>query len=267
MGVIELPIPVRLNGKTYKGAELKGRLIASILADTYKVVEQGEIYKAIQVFLSGAIDNIDGEKDPQAVKQIVGAMSFKSAFYLSVQALLQGEADDGVEGMYECPRCHTKKICAYHKDPDLDTRDFIGDLEVKMAGEKEEVDFTLKYPVEIRDNDGNGELIEKLKFRFPSLNDCDMASGKTGRSDKVRLQFAIYVQALLEVNGNKVDRKYKTSFGRTIFERMDHEDLTELGAQMDEFGLVTTIKKICSKCDKEFEVEVNTANFFVSALR
>jgi hypothetical protein len=264
MGAIRLPIPI-FSEKIFEEVTIR-RLVAGVLADTHRIVEKGDIYKAIQTFVAGGIESIGDITDRPSINSLVGKMPFKSAYYLATKIIFLDEKDDGVEGYYPCPRCNEPKICEAGED--RDTRDFISDLKINyMEGKDNLFTVELDNPVEIKDESGGEEGILKLALHYPTLNDCSAAFNRAGDKDKGRLQFQIYVQALEQVNDNEVDRKYKNSLGMFIFEKMDRKDIRKISDKCEEFGMKTEATKICNKCQKEFVVEINTANFFGSALR
>ena len=265
---IRLPIPITFDGKTYREASLKS-IKASVIADANKVVQRGDTYKAIQIFLTGCLESIEDVTDRHTISGLVGNMPYKTAWYLAIKAIMADEKDDGVEGMYPCPRCGEKKVCEYDKDEDLDTRDYLSQLGVhyKEDEDKDGLEFDLEKPVQILDVDKNVRTIEKLEMAFPTLNHCSRAFGKVGDKDTIRMQFAVYTQALKKVDGEEVDNRFRNSFGIHIFGEMERRDIMKIGDEVDKYGLETEIEKICNKCGKEFKANINTSNFFVSALR
>lgn len=263
---LKLPIPINFEETIYEIVETKS-VLTSVIADTNKVIQRGDNYKAMQTYIAGGIEKIGDVTDKTRIFDLCGMMPYKSAWLVAVRLIMQDEKDDGVEGMYPCPRCGEKKICEFNEDPELDTRDYLGDLKVDYEKTNGLIPFKLETPVIITDEDKNEEVVETIEMEFPTLNHCSQAFSKVGDRDDIRLQIAVYVQALKKVNGIEVDRKFKASFGMAIYERMNHSDLKKLVKEIDKYGLHTRISKSCNKCGKEFEVEINSANFFVSALR
>jgi hypothetical protein len=267
MGVIKIPIPIMHNGKMVDEVVMKP-LLAGIIADTSKIMEKGDGYKGIQTLVSGGIEKIGETTSRQDIYEIVGKLPYQSAFYLAVKIVMQDEKDDGVEGFYPCPRCNEPKICEFNENPDIDSRDHLSDLEIKvMEDVVTSFKISLNNPIEIKDIDNNDMPILTLEFGFPTLNDCSMAFNKVGEKDKVRLQLQAYIQALKKINDIEVDNRWKNRYGMKMFEEMDRNDIKQISDKTTEFGLQTKMNKICNKCGKEFVIEVNTANFFVSALR
>ena len=266
MGAIKLPIPVMFNGKILRDVSIKS-IKTSVVADTSRVAQKGDTYRAIQIFVAGGLESIGDITDRQTIMNAVGCMPYKSAWYLSVKTIMQDEKDDGVEGLYVCPRCGEKKVCEFNEESQLDTRDFITDLKIKyLESDNLSIKYDLESPIIIKDEDGRSEEISSLEFEYPTLNHCSQAFNKQGNKDEIRLQLAVYVEALTKVNEQEIDRKFKSSFGMLLFEQMSRTDIQKLSALIDKFGMETKVRKICNKCGKEWDVNLNTANFFGSAL-
>ena len=266
MGAIKLPIPIFSNGKEYREVSLKP-LQAGVIADTNRVVEKGDTYKAMQTFIAGCVESIGDITDKVAITALIGQMSYQSAHFVAVKIVFHDEKDDGVEGYYKCPRCGEPKVCEYNENPDLDTRDFLSDLPVKFLGEGKDFSVELDNPIEIKNADEGMDIVMKLRARYPTLNDCSMAFSRVGEKDKVRLQFQIYIQSLVAVNDIEVDNKYRNNFGMFVFDHMDRKDIKKFADACEEYGIKTEIAKVCNKCQKDFKVQVNTSNFFVSSLQ
>ena len=268
MGVIRLPIPILTEGNRIRDVETKSKVVTSVIADTTKVMEKGDNYRGIQTFIAGGLEKIGSVSDKQGIYALVGKMAYKSAWLVAVKLLMQDEKDDGVEGLYICPRCQEKKVCEFNEDKELDTRDYLSDLVVRYMedGDPSTVVHKLESPVSLIDEDKNEQIIEKLELDFPTLNHCSKAFGKYGDRDEIRLQLAVFVQALRKVNDDEVDDKFKTMFGMYIFEHMDKNDTREITKKTEIYGLDTRVQKSCNKCGKKFEVNLSTANFFVGAL-
>ena len=267
MGTIVLPIPIFLNEKEYREIEIRN-VNAGIIADANRFIQKGDSYRGIQTFIAGCTERIGDITDKQAIFSMIGFMPFKSASWVSIQIIFLDEKDDGVEGMYPCPRCGEKKICEFNEDENLDTRDYLKDLPLKvMKDKKSTFEIELKKSIFIKDQDQGSEEVKSLEIYYPTLNHCSMALNKIGDKDHVRLQLQIYIQALKSVNDQEIDNRYKNNFGSFIFESIGSEDIKQIGDLVDQFGLETGIKKVCTACGKEWVVNINTSNFFVSALR
>lgn len=265
MGEMKLPIPAKFNGKTYSEVSTR-KMKTSVIADTNKVVGKGDNYRAIQTLVAGGLERIGDITDRQTIQNAVGYFPYKSAFLLAVNLIMVDEKDDGVEGMYECPRCGQKKICEYNEDEQLDSRDFIHNLKIKYLEDSSTIKYELVNPISIKDEDGRSEDIINIEMDYPILNHCSQAFNKVGSKDEIRLQLAIYVEALIKVNDTEIDKKFKSSFGMIIFENMERNDIQNLTALTEKYGLNQKVRKICNKCGKEWDVSLNTANFFGSAL-
>ena len=102
-----------------------------------------------------------------------------------------------------------------------------------------------------------------------SIADAISGSRKSDKSDKLRTQFAIYTEALVDINGSPVDSQWKNRYGALFFDRLDPEgDLLTITNKVNEFGMEKRVLRICKECGKEWRSIINTSNFFDSeALR
>jgi|WetSurMetagenome_2_1015567.scaffolds.fasta_scaffold11018_6 hypothetical protein len=256
----KLPIPAKYGGELITEIEIKN-FNAEVLADTKKSLDSGNGYKAIQTFITGCVEKAGNVSEKASIREIVGNMPFATADLLTMEILFQKQEDDGIEGYYPCPRCGEVKIC--EKTDGQDTRDHYLELEINTTEETGFV-YHLTEPVEINADD-ESEIITEIGFEYSTLNQCSVALEKIGIKDTVRLQLAILLESIQTVNGREVDKKWKNRYGNILMGRMS-TDLKYINDKMTEFGLKTKVKKNCLKCGKEFEVSLNTANFFASAL-
>jgi hypothetical protein len=117
-----------------------------------------------------------------------------------------------------------------------------------------------------------GEIIEEItsySVKQPTLEDCMNAYARKGMKDQVRLQFAILSEALITINGNKIDKAWKNNFGMTLFEKIRDvkNDIGNVTEQLNQYGINPYLKRCCKKCGKEWEAFINTSSFFASGLR
>jgi hypothetical protein len=265
MRVFTMPIPTIYKDVVYNKFQLRD-ITSGLLADVQKVIETGDTYKGLGCFAAGVISQINDNSDRADIKAAVNYMPYKTVEKVLIQALLQNDADDGVEGYYECPRCGAAKTSEYNSDPNLDTRDHISDLAIKET-DKTGFEYVLNKPVEIKNGDETIEVVSKLEFQYPTLNHCSIALNKVGLKDTVRMQLQVLIEAIIKVNGHDADKSWKNNYGSFVFDRLEKRDILEINRLVNEFGYNPNKIKQCLKCKKEFEVTLNTANFFVSALQ
>ena len=256
---MKLPIPVLNNGTKISEAEIKS-YNAGVIADTQKVAESGDSYRALETFISGCLETL-GDLSGSDLRAAVKNMPYKTAEYLSTKIIV-ADKDDAVEGVYECPRCGNQ--ITTENDPEHFTADRISDLDVTYT---EDTFFSigLKKPVKLPVTDEPIAEVQTIEMDYPTLNQCSLALNKVGRGDKIRLQIAIYVEALRKVNAIEVDKKWKSRWGMILFERMS-DDLRAIGDKANAYGLQTELEKNCLKCGKKFKTNITTSNFFASAL-
>lgn len=272
--MIEFPIPIVHNGTRYTKCDVVAPKTSAI-ADTERESHKN-IYSAMHVFISGGISAIYAEEgqtveDPIQIKNICRRMPYKTAEFVSLQIVLEIDPDDGFEGVYGCPRCGHKQIAEY--EDGADSRDHLSDMETRYMGSGEPAfDITVDPPLEIKDK-STGEVIEavtSLRMEYPTLGTCIAASGKYGASGGLRQQFAFYVDSLLQINGEEVDQKTRAQWGMYIFENLrtgKQGPLAQVGREMRRYGMDQTIQKTCPSCGKVWWADVDTSNFFGSALR
>jgi hypothetical protein len=267
---MRLPIPIFYSDMIYTDIEIESPR-AGVLADVRKVADNGCWFSAIHVLISGCVVQLSGSEDvveKSRIKAICKHMPYRSAEYIGLKCILQISPDDGFEGVYTCPRCGNQTITEYIKQEDevIDTRDFVSDLEViYYDGEENDIYISLNDPVTIK---SKGEIIIEIasfNLHFPTLNECMIAELRYGHDNMTRTQFGIYVEALEMVNGSATDAKWKNNFGMLLFENM--KEFVKLNKTMSEYGMKSVIEKRCIKCGKLWNAEVNTTNFFESALR
>ncbi len=282
--MLRLPIPIFSSsgekGKYYNEIEIT-RPKPSVIADTKKIADTGDYYTAVHTLNSGSITRImgthDDVSDKKAIRKLHKKMAYKSMEFVSLNVLLSIDDDDGVEGVYPCPLCKRKVIAKYvageddDEEPQLDTRDHIHDLSIRYMEDMEEsFEIELTEPVTII-NAATKEVVEsisKMEIFWPTVKHCISAYAKYGNSDDIRLQFAIYAEALRSINGTYVDDKWRRMFGVYLFENIPHvkKDFGKISKENNRYGLDPRIKKFCPDCG-EFTANINTSNFFVSALR
>lgn len=270
---MRLPIPILGdNGSKFMMAEIK-RPPSGLVADTKKLIDSNpNIFVATRHFVSGIITSIDEVEDSIALKGLVKNIPYRTAEYLLLQSfLLRNPEDDGIEGVYPCPRCHYKIIAEiYEKDGiTYDTRDFISKLEIHYT---EETSFSVTFdePVELKDG-RTGEILQTINsitMKYPTLEHCIMGyNACMDKRDDIRLQFNIYAQALTHINDEPISQKFKMNFGALMFDKIDNDaDLLKISNAVRASGLDNRVEKYCPECGKKWMATINTNNFFVSSL-
>lgn len=265
----KLVIPVNQGGKLYTHVDLKEPTPA-VIADTQKEAESGNFYKSMHRFLSGSIDSIysdsgDSVSDRDKIKLITRHMPFVSADKIALDILVDLNDDDMFEGIYKCPRCGHDIICELQEDED--TRDRISDLPVHyMDDYLETFTIDLEKPVQIKKKD-EVEDINSIEFYYPTLQNGIQASSKAVGNNSHKKQQYIYTEAVKAVNGQEVQNSWKTNYGPLVIGNLPFKSgMKKISLKMSEFGVDHRVDKVCPKCGKEFKAEINTSNFFVSAL-
>jgi hypothetical protein len=277
---VRLPMPIFYSGSIYTEVEIE-KPKAGVLADTKKLADSGDTFSAVHKFVSGCIVSII-KNDDQVISDKVGmsalvrAMAYRSAEFVTIKSLLLLDPDDGIEGIYPCPRCGYVLKSEKKSDENgiliYDTRDRISEMEINFhKGEENVFRYEFSDPVIIMNSETKEAIEEIYNFDmvYPTLGHCISAQQKHSRQDELRFQFGIYIEALDKVNEEKVDNQWKGRFGMSMFEKIPDVriDLIGITKKVNEFGLQKNIQKRCLECDKEWSVLVNTSNFFEFGLR
>lgn len=279
--LVKLPIPIYTNNEVFSTSLEIRKPNAGCIADTKKISDTGDHYGAINFFIASCTESIETKTgmvtDRSVIKNSVRNMPYRSAEYVFTQIMLLRHSDDGVEGIYFCPRCKTQIICEAKKDRQTgemlsDTRDFISNLHVNFTEDLVNIEHHFQTPIEIKSMDGRllstreGVILEPIEsfiMRHPTLADAMMGVKRADKSDDLRGQFGIYVECLVEVNGKLIDYSWKNNFGMTMFERADLDtDIIEISNKVNEYGMEKRILRTCPSCGKEWRSIVNTSNFF-----
>ena len=135
----ELPIPIFRNDKIYEEIEFDRPKLGTI-ADVKKIADTGDTYAAICEFITRctmAIHGVDGSDvtDKVAIKTLIRHLPYRSAEYISMEIMLLYDPNDGIEGVYKCPRCGNKivsQLVEKDGEVEIDTRDFISNLKLSV---------------------------------------------------------------------------------------------------------------------------------------
>jgi len=267
---MRLICPVNFSNRLFVEAEITDPG-GGVIADTNKIIENnGNVFFALLTFAKGNIvslktDTGEVEEKKETISQICRNMTYKTIEHLAIQQVLLYNEDDKVEGIYRCPRCN-EKIYA-EKTKEDDTRDCIGDLNIVYQEDNKEFSINFDNILEIKNAKGEViESIQSMSFNHPSIDSYIDAYNKYP-TDSIRLQYKVYENSITRVNSNPITTDWKTKFSKLFFEQQKNRELNKIAKIVNKAGIDGLIYKTCNQCGKEFEVYLNTANFFVSALQ
>jgi hypothetical protein len=219
----------------------------------------------------------DGKEieDLVSIKSIIPKMPYKTVEQLAVASMLINNEDDTIEGLYTCPLCG-RQFKAERREEDgivIDTSDKMSKLEINYFDtEKDsfEIHVDLTEPVTCKNKEDKDELILEVNsfdISIPTLEDCIIAENNTGLNSNIKLQIAIYVQALKKINTESIDNKFKNMWGLYVFGHIRNikKDLGQVSDYINRFGLDKRAKEKHCACGKVWRPTVNTSNFFVGA--
>jgi len=262
---LKLPIPLYVDQIKYTEVEIT-KPIADVMFKTKKTIDSGDYFSGMKTFLEGCVVTVGNISDKDHIKRLLAEMPINSAEYLAMQImLLEYPEDDGVEGIYRCPRCGTDKI-AELKD-EIDTRDFISDLNVNNYDGDNEI--TMDVEEVVITNKSTKEIllsVNSLSLRFPVFKDFIEAAHKVGYQNGVDIQKEVYIKCIIKVDGKEIDNKIRNKYGSKIIGKLSNKDLNKFGRKINEYGLDNKVDKVCNHCNKQWKATINTTNFFVSAL-
>lgn len=277
---MRLPVPIFHKDTIYTECTLV-KPKPFVIANTNKTLDQtGNYFDAMRQLLNGCVKDFKTSDDVVVVDDIgirtlIPKLPYKSSEYLSLLSvsMVSPDKDDGIEGIYDCPRCNARIVSElYQKDGlEYDTRDFLSKLKVSYyeanTGEQE---FEFSSPVQIVDK-SSGKLCEEVScitMKIPTLENSINAFAKMGTSDRVRLQLAQFAEAIVAVNRIPIDNKWKNNYGLHVLENPNEmEDVYQISRWINQYGLDSTVEKTCKNCGKVWRPVVNTSNFFASGLR
>lgn len=277
------PIPININGTIYHSCDIEPPT-PGIFADTKKVADTGDSFSSILIFLSGCVKSIISEDneitDRIQIKSALRKLPFRSAEVIALKSIFKMHSDDGIEGMYKCPRCGNRVISQIVEENGeiiSDTRDFVSNLDIIYMDEYvESIEVQLKESscvINMKTNevmiDSNTQRLvsmSSIEMRYPTIGDCIEAQTKQGQSDSMRLQYRIYVESITKIDGFEINKQFKEKYGMILFEKIpDLNDIGIISKKVHEYGIDNKVKKLCPECGKEWMAVVNTSNFFVSA--
>ena len=279
----KFPIPFQINGTVYHSCDIESPT-AGVLADTKKNADTGDKFSPTLIFLAGCIKSIISDcseiNDRLQIKSAIRHMPYRTAEVLSLKAILKIHDDDGIEGVYPCPRCNHKVISQLLKENDetiSDTRDFISNLDIEYMEEfEEEFEIVLTEPpamINSKTNEvildvktGRAVMMNSFSLVHPTIGHCIEAQTKQGATDEMRLQYRIYVEAIKKIDGYEVDKSFREKYVMTLFEKIPNiNDIGKIAKKVNQYGIERRVNKICPSCGKEYKAVLNTSNFFESA--
>ena len=192
---MKLPVPLHYGGNIFNDCEIR-KPTPQILVDASKDRDERSVYHALLTIIKGGIVSLTDKEgkiieDKKQIASMCRWMPYKSAEYIAIQMMtLHYKGEDGIEGVYVCPRCGYKIISEVKREDEqiiFDTRDFLKNLEVKyLENGTQSFDFyfsecnTLKYKV---GNEDREEVIENVELKYPCLQHLINADAKIGRNN------------------------------------------------------------------------------------
>ena len=268
---MRLPIPIWAPGGTiYTEAELR-KPTPNVIADTADALEKG-LYRGVTAFLAGCVSSFSGSSgstvSAEQVRDLVRSLPYQSTEALAIYALLEGDSDDGIEGVYDCPRCGRGRVVCEYISAEEDARDHVRDLPVACMADEDlarTVTLSLSEPYHLQRGKEGPTEVRSLVLRWPTLRDCISAEAQSPGS-ALRQQMVIYELAVETIGEETYTPGVLSTYAHAVVGGMSRADMRKLGDIMSRYGIRNTVKKTCPKCGKVWDATVATSNFFASAL-
>lgn len=269
--ITRLPILLKLENNIYNEIELV-KPSGNVIVAAEEAVRKSNSYMAMRKFVEGCTIRIIGENceiiDKVKIKGALNKMSNKNLEYLSAQITIDHyDGKDFVEGIFKCPRCGYKIISELKNidEMEIDTRDRISDLKVNFMENPEELvfDIELDSPIEIKTSSQGTEIINNFKMTFPTVEHCINAYTSVGDNSNIKLMYAMFANALLQVNGIDVDNRWNRLHGLNLFLSIQNpKDLKKVTDYINSYGMNMRVEKTCIECGKVWQPFLDTSNFF-----
>ena len=79
--------------------------------------------------------------------------------------------------------------------------------------------------------------------------------------DDAKMQFEVYKNSLMSVNGKDVDTKWRNSFGDLVFQKMKFGTINEVTKELSEYSY-GSVECVCMKCKSRWKTKLDLTNFF-----
>jgi len=255
-----LPMPSVVDGESYGEARIREASAESVAAVS-RDLARGAIYDALLTWCSEVVESFASEgaevSDKVGVRRITRALPFRSAYALAMMGMAETKGDDEISGRYACPGCGVQ----------VEGTERLLELETDYS-DNAIFEVVLDSPVELIDKK-TGEVavaIESVTMRHPTLDDCIRAH-KAHPDDDIEMQLAAYAEAIEAVNGQSQGAAWKATFGFVAFKKMKLRDIRKIGDAAGDYGIQTARERVCPKCFRRWEAEMDLNDFFASGLK
>jgi hypothetical protein len=246
--MMKLYYPIWFEDKKYLNCEIK-RPTPLVISETEKLVSDSSYGQAMLYFVANCITSYADDtgicvEEKDKIRAITKKMKQKCLEDLAVDIMLKIDNEDGIEGVYYCPRCGDRQIA--EKKGDDDTRDFISILEVNyLESDRDYFEVQLAESYKRFDKDELVEDINTLGFHYPSIENFITVLSKFGLNNKAKISYGSLVECLETINGKTVDKIYKDRYGMKMFENLPNiKDLVKISSEMSAYGRSSKISNV-----------------------
>lgn len=272
---MKLGIPILLDGKTFTDFDAKQPTSTNVAKARSEADHSG--YAALVEWATGSCKRLvsdDGTilEDEKEIRRAIKVSAFQTCLQIAVQGVVEMTHDDGLEGVSVCPLCGKKHRQTREEGPEgeVDTRDHINALPINSPSDNEGFVVKLDDPITLekkggRDGDQKWE-VSSIRLRWPTMMDCQKGSVQARAEPELEAHF-ILAEALISVNGEKIDATYRSTFGRVIFGKMSAGDDGKMSRILNGVGISPIVSRECPHCYNTWQEAVNLMGFFYLALR
>lgn len=246
---MKLPIRIRVDGEQIEDVELR-EMSGADIAEVKKVGMNGDIYSAFLTFAVSCTKSLGDITDKKLITEAYKNAPFDTVYAVAIFGMALTRGIDKVEGMYKCK-------CGSIIDH---TGEFADPLPIYESIDNENIEFACQK-IEICNTKTQETVfsVEKLLMKRPTVDDLIKAFHKYP-DDSTTMQFELYKNCILEVDGREISSKDKSNYGDMIFRKMSFSDLSNLNKAMSlSFGKVECV---CMKCKRRWVTDLDLTNFF-----
>lgn len=246
---MKLPIRIKVDGEQIEDVELR-EMSGADIAEVKKVGMNGDIYSAFLTFAVSCTKSLGDITDKKLITEAYKNAPFDTVYAVAIFGMALTRGIDKVEGMYKCK-------CGSIIDH---TGEFADPLPIYESIDNENIEFACQK-IEICNTKTQETVfsVEKLLMKRPTVDDLIKAFRKYP-DDSTTMQFELYKNCILEVDGREISSKDKSNYGDMIFRKMSFSDLSNLNKAMSlSFGKVECV---CMKCKRRWVTDLDLTNFF-----
>lgn len=241
-----MKLPIRIGD--VEDVELR-EVSGADIAEVQRIAKNGDIYTAFLTFATCCTASLGDLTDKTQIREAYKKATFDSVYMVVMYGLALVHGTDKVEGRYKCKCGNVVEHLGDFADP-LPECTPIDDEPVTMDIDRTEIT-----------NKKTGEVLfsaENVTMRRATMEDCIRAYRRYP-DDESNMQFEIYKECLISVDGKEISEKDRQAFGSLLFQKMKIKALNEISSKLTYHS---TVECVCMKCKTRWQAEVDYSGFF-----